>query len=550
MWSAPLGLGAAPVRLLLIDVAVGKSPVRCVLKDVGMPQNFIAVDRDQVFLLPPSLRDWVAPDHLVWTVLASVEEMDLSAVFAVYRPDGHGRPAYHPAMMTALLLYAYSQGNRSSRGIERECREDVVYRVITANRVPDHSTIAEFRKRHESALAELFGDVLDLCRAAGLVRVGVIAVDGTKVHANASNMANRDYRQIALEILKEADRIDAEEDARYGEARGDELPEQLRTAEGRRAALKEAKERLRRERERGSSEGEPDAPSTPALALDPEQIVPRVQGREGWLREAKRQLDDQRQANPRPVPRSRVGRLLAAERRLQEDLGVEREANSAYEQWRTRGIALDGSRRMAPGTVKAYVPPEEPAGKVHTTDPDSKNLKAFRGYVQGYTAQAVVTEEQIVIAAEVNTDPQDFSHLGPMVTAAQRELEAVGITERIGAVVADAGYWHFQQMDELAAQGIPVLIPPDSKKRKTARPGWDGGRYAWMRRLLATEYGREIYNKRHKVIEPVFGQIKFNRRMDRFLRRGRGAVRSEWRLMTATHNLLKLHQHRIAVTAG
>jgi Transposase DDE domain len=169
--------------------------------------------------------------------------------------------------------------------------------------------------------------------------------------------------------------------------------------------------------------------------------------------------------------------------------------------------------------------------------------------VQGYNAQAAVTEQQIVIAAEVNTDPQDFGHLGPMMTAAGRELARVGVTERIGAVVADAGYWHCQQMDELAARGIPVLIPPDSKKRKTTRPGWDGGRYAWMRRLLASDSGREVYAKRHKLIEPVFGQIKFNRKIDRFQRRGRGAVRSEWRLAAMTHNLLKLHEHRIA-TAG
>ncbi len=172
---------------------------------------------------------------------------------------------------------------------------------------------------------------------------------------------------------------------------------------------------------------------------------------------------------------------------------------------------------MAPGTLKPYVPPEEPAGKVNITDPDSKNLKAFRGYVQGYNAQAVVTEQQIVIAAEVNVDPQDFSHLGPMVTAAQSELAAAGIAEQPDAVVADAGYWHFQQMDELTAQGIAVLIPPDSTKRKTARPGWDGGRYSFMRAVLAGP-GRELYDKRHKVIEPVFGQIKFNRRIDRFLR--------------------------------
>jgi transposase len=511
-----------------------------------MPQNFIGCDREQAFLMPPSLRDWVAEDHLVWTILGAVEEMDLSAFYGVYRADGHGRPAYEPSMMVALLLYAYARGNRSSRGIERECGEDVVYRVIAANRVPDHSTIAEFRKRHEAALAGLFGDVLVLCRQAGMVRVGVIAVDGTKVHANASNMANHDYQRIALEILAEADRVDREEDELYGDQRGDELPEHLRTAEGRRAALREAKRKLDRDRA-----GEPDSDchgQGVSLEFDPAVIVARVQGRQGWLREARRQLDDHRQQHSRPVPRSRVGRLLAGEQRLVEDLEVEREANSAYEAYRTRGVMKDGRRFGGP--PNPYVPPPEPAGKANTTDPDSKNLKAFRGYVQGYNAQAVVTEQQIVIAAEVNVDPQDFSHLGPMITAAQSELANAGIDEQPDVVVADAGYWHHQQMDELAAQGIAVLIPPDSKKRKATRPGWDGGRYTWMRRLLATDIGRELYDKRHKVIEPVFGQIKFNRKIDRFQRRGRSAVRSEWRLAAATHNLLKLHSHRLAVTGA
>jgi transposase len=511
-----------------------------------MPQNFIGCNREQAFLMPPSLRDWVAEDHLVWTILGAVEEMDLDAFYGVYRADGHGRPAYEPSMMVALLLYAYARGNRSSRGIERECREDVAYRVIAANRVPDHSTIAEFRKRHEAALAGLFGEVLVLCRQAGMVKVGVIAVDGTKVHANASNMANRDYRQIALEILAEADRVDREEDELYGDARGDELPEHLRTAEGRRAALREAKRKLDRDRA-----GEPDSDGHGqgvSLEFDPAVIVARVQGRQGWLREAKRQLDDHRQQHSRPVPRARVGRLLAGEQRLVEDLEVERAANTAYEVYRARGVMKDGRRFGGP--PNPYVPPPEPAGKANTTDPDSKNLKAFRGYVQGYNAQAVVTEQQIVIAAEVNVDPQDFSHLGPMIAAAQRELENAGIDVQPDVVVADAGYWHHQQMDELAAQGIAVLIPPDSKKRKTARPGWDGGRYTWMRRLLATDIGRELYDKRHQVIEPVFGQIKFNRKIDRFQRRGRSAVRSEWRLAAATHNLLKLHQHRIATATA
>ena len=159
-----------------------------------------------------------------------------------------------------------------------------------------------------------------------------------------------------------------------------------------------------------------------------------MQGRQGWLREAKRQLDIRREQQPRPVPASRVGRLLVGEQKLSEDLAVEREANRSYEAWRARGVAADGSRRMAPGMLKPYVPPAEPAGKVNTTDPDSKNVKAFRGYVQGYNAQAVVTEQQIVIAAEVNIDPQDFSHLGPMVTAARAELERAGVTEPVGIV--------------------------------------------------------------------------------------------------------------------
>src|SRR5215203_2390064 len=197
--------------------------------------------------MPPSLRDWVPDGHLVWTVLDAVAELDLSAVYATYRHDGRGRPAYEPSMMVALLLYAYARGNRSSRGIERACVEDVAYRVVAGNLVPDHSTIADFRRRHETALAELFSGVLGLCARAGLASVGVVAIDGTKVAANASLDANRDYEQIAREILAEAAETDRREDELYGEARGNELPEQLRTAEGRRAALREAKAKLERE---------------------------------------------------------------------------------------------------------------------------------------------------------------------------------------------------------------------------------------------------------------------------------------------------------------
>jgi transposase len=188
-----------------------------------MPENFIAVDREQVLLLPPDLRDWLPQDHLAWFVLAAVDELDLSGFVAAYRRDGHGRAAFDPAMMVALLLFAYAKGQRSSRVIERECVENVAYRVIAANQRLDHTTIARFRKRHERAISELFVQVLGLCAEAGLVNVGVIAIDGTKLRANASQHAARDYGQLVEEILAEADQVDREEDERYGDARGDEL---------------------------------------------------------------------------------------------------------------------------------------------------------------------------------------------------------------------------------------------------------------------------------------------------------------------------------------
>ena len=175
--------------------------------------------------MPPSLGEWLPEDHLVWTVLGAVDVMDLGRFKEAYRLGAAGRPAYDPAMMVALLIYAYARGNRSSRGIERACWEDVAFKVITGMRVPDHSTIAEFRRRHETEIAELFDDVLGLCREAGLVSVGVITIDGTKIKANASMDQNRCYRELVTEILREAEETDRREDELYGDERGDELPE-------------------------------------------------------------------------------------------------------------------------------------------------------------------------------------------------------------------------------------------------------------------------------------------------------------------------------------
>ncbi len=517
-----------------------------------MAYSFVPCDRDQPFLMPPSLLDWLPEDHLVWTILVSVQEMDLSAFYAAYRPDGHGRPAYEPSMMVALLLYAYTRGNRSSRGIERECREDVAYRVICANLVPDHSTIAQFRKRHETALAELFTSVLSLCRQAGLVTVGVIAIDGTKIAANASLDANRGYEQIVREILEQAAETDRLEDELHGDARGDELPERLRTREGARSALREAKRTLERDRRSPglATKGEGDGLGAAGLKFDPERFTTRSYGRRNWFREGRHWLDEQRRLQARPIARSRARRLEESARRLEQEHAVELEANAQYEAWRARGIAADGSHRMAPGTTKPYQPPDRPAGTINMTDHDSRVVRTKgRPAKQGYNVQAAVSEAQIIVAAEVTVDSPDFGHLQPMVEATTSELEKVGVTELPEVVVADPGYWHKKQMEAVVGRGIQVLIPPDSGLRKDSRPGWDKGLYAFMRRVLATEHGKAIYRRRMAMVEPVFGQVKYNGRFDRFQRRGRAAARSEWRLAAATHNLLKLHQQRIA-TAG
>ncbi len=501
--------------------------------------------------MPPDPRDWLPEGHLAWFVLASVEDMDLNAFYGSYRQDGWGRAAFEPSVMVALLLYSYARGERSSRGIERRCVEDVAYRVIACQQMPDHATIARFRVRHETALAELFSEVLGLCREAGLVKVGVIAIDGTKVHANASHHSNLDYEHLAREILKEAGEIDATEDELYGQARGDELPEHLRTREGRRAALREAKEKLAQERA-GRDDTKVKVPDTQSqgveLALDPEVIVARMHGRQGWVREARYQLEEHRRLAADPIPRSRSERLLECERRLQENLRVEREANEAYEHHRATAVTKDGRRFGA--RPNPYVAPEVPPGKINVTDLDSRNVKTPRSYTQGYNVQAAVNEHQIVLAAEVTLTSPDFGQLEPMVKATRRELAQIGVSEAPGVAVADSGYWHENQIDNVVSNGTQVLIPPDAGKRDTPRRGWDGGRYAFMRSVLAGDHGGGLYRKRKAMVEPVFAQTKHNRRINQFHRRGRSAARSEWRLITTTHNLLKLHKHQIATAAA
>src|SRR4051794_37424826 len=282
-----------------------------------MAQNFIACDREQPFLFPPDVRDWLPEDHLAWFVIDAVAVMDTTAFYGAYREDGHGRAAYEPSMMIALLLYCWSREVRSSRRIERACGEDVACRVIAAHQRPDHATLARFVVRHASALAELFGQVLELCADAGLATVGIVAIDGTKVHANAHRDRTMSYEQIAEAIVEEAIQTDMAETALHGDDRGDELPGPVATAEG----------------------------------------------RTRWLRAARQRLELRRAREGRPVARSRGSRLVEAKRRLEQELAVERDANERYEAYRARGVMKNGRRFGSP--PKPYTPRATPAGKVN-----------------------------------------------------------------------------------------------------------------------------------------------------------------------------------------
>src|SRR3954462_6199006 len=251
-----------------------------------MAQNFLSADREQPFLLPPDVREWLPGDHLAWFVIDAVGVMDTARFYAAYREDGHGRAAYEPSMMIALVLYCWSRGVRSSRAIERACVEDVAWwgggggagagvggvacRVVGAQQRPDHATIARFVVRHEHALAELFGEVLALCADAGLATVGVIAIDGTKVAGNASRDRTMGYEQLAKAIVEEQIATDEAETEALGARRGDELPE----------------------------------------------VIATTKGRGGWLRAARQRLDQDRAERAESIPRSRPERLLAGKRRL------------------------------------------------------------------------------------------------------------------------------------------------------------------------------------------------------------------------------------------
>jgi hypothetical protein len=324
--------------------------------------------------------------------------------------------------------------------------------------------------RNQEAIAGLFGEVLTLCARSGLAKVGVIAVDGTKVHANASRNENLDYEQLAREIVEEAKAVDAAEDELYGQARGDELPPEFATAQGRR----------------------------------------------GWLREAKQRLEAERAANPQPVPRNRPKRLKEAKRRLEEELWTEVRASRAYEAYRP-------ALRPPAGPL----PAAGHAGRAH--QPHRPRLTRGQGPARLLAGLQRAGGHQRAPGRPSRRDRNRRRRLrAPGADARRHRTRARGRRHRRGSWGVAGRRW---------------LL---ARRADATRRNWDGGRYDQMREVLASDRGGELYRKRQPMIEPVFAQMKFNRGLDRFRRRGRGAVRAEWRLITATHNLLKLHRHAIA----
>jgi transposase len=463
---------------------------------------FRTFDLGQTLLLPPDLRDWLPEGHLARFVAEVVGELDLSAIFARYEGDGRGQAAYHPQMMSGLLIYGYCVGIFSSRRIERATFEDVAFRYLSGDQHPDHDTIAAFRERHLEALKGLFLQVLKLCEKAGLVKLGHVALDGTKVKANASKHKAMSYdhlckreQELATQIeglLAQASSIDAAEDQQYGHGKSaEQLPADLARSQQRLTKIREAKAAL-----------EAEARSAAEL------------------------------------------KKIAVEAALAER--AQREAET--------GKSIGGRKPEIPDPATAK--PEAKAQR-NFTDPESKIMKdgASKGFEQAYNAQIVVDDaHQIIVAEDLTVETNDKQQLAPMLAQVEANLE-----RKPTAASADAGYYADGQLIDQRLEGIDLHVPPDRQKHNqpppddlsppgdpppttptTSPPATPKTRIAEMRTKLKTAAGYGVYRMRKAIVEPVFGQIKQARGFRRFSLRGKTKTKAEWSLVCTTHNLLKL----------
>jgi len=503
-----------------------------------MSKTFRPWNPEQTLLLPPSPVDWLPENHLVFFLLDLAAELDLGEIHAYYRQkDPRGEKAYDPRMMVVLLLYAYCVGLPSSRKIEKACWEDAAFRVLTGNQQPDHSRISDFRRRHLDALSGLFVQVLRLCQKAGLVSLGHVALDGTKIRANASKHKAMSHermlkseRQLEGEmraLLRKAELIDAQEDGQYGKCkRGDELPEELQRRSSRLEWIRKAKAELEAE----------------AAAAKAAQRQEQAEAAEQEAVEAEASGDEQR--SKRASRRARGARKRADEA---QKLAIEKAEAAGLDLVSTAATdALVMPQRTLPTDAAGH--PKASAQR-NFTDPDSHILKGGEGWIQGYNAQAAVDgDHQVIVAIGVSNQPSDAVHLLPML-----ERIHANTGQRPEALIADAGYCSTANLEACEQKGLEAYISTSRQQHgQRTRPSRGPvprkldarGR---MDRKLRSRAGQAIYGLRKTIVEPVFGQIKGSRRLDRFRLRGLEKVSGEWALMATTHNLLKLFRASIAM---
>jgi transposase len=501
--------------------------------------NFRRPVSDQDFLLPPDVRDWLPPRHLAWAVLERVGSLDLSAFTSAYRCDGQGRPAYDPRMMVTLLLYCYCKGVRSSRAVEMACYDDVGARVITGNMHVDHATAARFVKRHADPLTRLFVQVLAVCAKDGLVRVDLVAGDGTKVRASASKSANATLEQLDMTIAELEEALAGQAAAWVAQAAAEDPlpglgaddigppapagPPAPPTPAGRRAA-----DRLRRAKEAkgllAERHGDTAAARTPLR-----RAADRAQ-RAGQRLE--RALADQQAKVERHEDRPRAGAGKGAPGR--PPLPVEQapavRAAVAKAEDALRRTRADGSRDALP--------------KANTTDPRSRVQPAKAGgYLQGYNVQALANTAQVILAITRHDNPIDVGACHPLLRLARANLDAAGAPGPIGKALFDAGYASTDNFTTATEADLYVAVHHEAAQTgrgpataKTIPAGW-----ADMAARMGQDEAKKTYKQRCAIIEPVWAQLF--ERLGRHLNYRGPMVDVELSLWGTSHNLLKHIRH-------
>ena len=543
-----------------------------------MAHEYLTPARDQQFLLPVSMREWLDEGHLAWFVIDVVAQLDCSQLHKRHPNDGPGRPAYDPEMMCALLIYAYASGVRSSRRIEAACRTDAAFRVICGGLVPDHATIARFIVNQEQALEKLFVQGLRLCHAAGLLDLSVLALDGTKLAADAALDQNRSAEWIRRQIQAlmaetvTSEQAEAPSPNPLEGFEGLEPVAEISTPGGRLARLKAALAVIEAQEAKHKAEAQAKAkaafqeaeqgrklpgrkPKDPAARLARAQADLAAARQRANAKQARRQTRNGREQQLQdPADDDAVKQTeaqLAATHKAAED----QPANPSQANI-TDDAVKQAETQLAAAHKAAEEQPANPS-QANITDPDSRIMKTQKGWLQGYNAQAIVNKHQIVLATTISQDANDLELYQPMLDELKQTLADAGIpAELIELMLADAGYC---SEENLTAPGPDRLIATqkDHKQRRAARelgtttgpPPQDATPLDAMEHRLRTEEGAGAYAQRGHLIEPVFGDRKQNRGYRAFRRRGLSAASSEWAFMHLVGNLTKLYRHQRAACA-